>query len=47
MRVKDLEYASKNGGKRANLQPAASAAGESELRIGRELRVTDDRILVT
>lgn len=47
LHVKDSEYASKNVGKRANIQPAASAAGESELRIGRELCVTDDRFLAT
>ena len=34
--VKDLEYASENGGDTANIQPATSAAGESELRMGRE-----------
>lgn len=45
--VKDLEYASENGGKTANIQPATSAAGESEFRKERELCVTDHRILAT
>lgn len=45
--VKDSEYTSENEGKTANIQPATSAAGESELRMGQELCVADHRILAT